>query len=290
MINSIWIELHQEMPRHPKTLALAQALKISRREAVGLLVDLWTWGLNCADENGQLRGITDEGIAMAMDWPYKQAGKLAAALVSCGWIDGQNGEYSLHDWADYTTKLSEKRKDAERKREARKREKCKDTSEEIATKRKENPRNVRGQSGDVPRKNTVNPRADITEPNLTEPYNKTTSNSNAASIPGEADVSGSMAALRCVCDEFSKAVHTPSEKEREQLRLLLDEYGESTLLAAIRDAAGKGRSVNYLRTILESWKRSGMPPPGKATASPSFDLDEYERTSRFGYFAKGDAK
>lgn len=27
MINSIWIELHQEMPRHPKTLALAQALK-----------------------------------------------------------------------------------------------------------------------------------------------------------------------------------------------------------------------------------------------------------------------
>ena len=103
-------------------------------------------------------------------------------------------------------------------------------------------------------------------------------------------MSGSMAALRCVCDEFSKAVHTPSEKEREQLRLLLDEYGESTLLAAIRDAAGKGRSVNYLRTILESWKRSGMPPPGKATASPSFDLDEYERTSRFGYFAKGDAK
>ena len=90
MINSIWIELHQEMQRHPKTLALAQALKISRREAVGLLIDLWTWGLNCADETGHLRGITNEGIAMALDWSGRQAAKLVNALVDCGWIDGEN--------------------------------------------------------------------------------------------------------------------------------------------------------------------------------------------------------
>ena len=291
MINSIWIELHQEMPRHPKTLALAQALKISRREAVGLLVDLWTWGLNCADENGNLRGITDEGIAMAMDWPYKQAGKLAAALISCRWIDGQNGEYHLHDWADYTTKLSEKRKDAERKREARKREKCKDTSEETTSKDEENSGNVRGLSADSPRTNTVNPRAGITEPNRTKPYIKPTSNNNPASIPVEEDVSGDMAALRYVCGEFSSAVHEPSEKEQEQLRLLLGEYGKPTLLAAIRDAKGKGRSVNYLRTILESWKRTGTAPPGaKHTPEPSFDLEEYERTSCWGYYEEGDAK
>ena len=139
MINSIWIELHQEMPRHPKTLALAQALKISRREAVGLLIDLWTWGLNCADETGHLRGITNGGIAMAMDWPGRQAAKLVNALVDCGWIDGENGSYCLHDWADYTSRLSDKRKDAERKREARKRAKQEDKSTE-------NPQNVPGQS------------------------------------------------------------------------------------------------------------------------------------------------
>ena len=67
------------------------------------------------------------------------------------------------------------------------------------------------------------------------------------------------AALRCVCGEFSSAVHEPSEKDQEQLRLLLREYGKPTLLAAIRDAKGKGRSVNYLRTILENWKRTGTP-------------------------------
>lgn len=272
MVNSIWIELHQEMPRHPKTLALAQALKISRREAVGLLIDLWTWGLNCANETGHLRGITNEGIAMALDWSGRQAAKLVNALVDCGWIDGENGNYSLHDWADYTSRLSDKRKDAERKREARKRAKQADESPE-------NPQNVPGQSADSPRKNTVNPRAGITKPNQTKPY-ITTSNNNPASIPVEEDVSVDTAALRKVCEEFSQAIHEPSEKEREQLRLLLGEYSMSTLLAAIQDASGKGRSVNYLRAILESWKRAGSAPTTPTNApEPSFDLEEYERTS-----------
>ncbi len=276
MINSIWIELHQEMPRHPKTLALAQTLKISRREAVGLLIDLWTWGLNCADETGHLRGITNEGIAMALDWSGRQAAKLVNALVGCGWIDGENGNYSLHDWADYTSRLSDKRKDAERKREARKRAKQTDESPE-------NPQNVPGQSADSPRKNTVNPRAGITEPNQTKPY-ITTSNLNAASIPVEEDASLDTAALRRVCEEFSSAIHEPSEKEREQLRLLLGEYSKSTLLAAIRDAKGKGRSVNYLRTILESWKRTGTAPPAALNIpAPSFDLEEYERSTGWNY-------
>lgn len=88
------------------------------------------------------------------------------------------------------------------------------------------------------------------------------------------------AALRKVCEEFSQAIHEPSEKEREQLRLLLGEYSMSTLLAAIQDASGKGRSVNYLRAILESWKRAGSAPTTPTNApEPSFDLEEYERTS-----------
>lgn len=272
MINSIWIELHQEMPRHPKTLALAQALKISRREAVGLLIDLWTWGLNCADETGHLRGITSEGIAMAMDWSCRQASKLVSALVDCGWIDGENGSYCLHDWADYTSRLSDKRKDAERKREARKRAKQED-------KPPENPKNVRGQSTDIPRKNTVNPRAGITEPNQTKPnHTIPTSNHNAATIPVGEDMSGDEAALREVCEEFSSCVHEPSGKEREQLRLLLGEYSKPTLLAAIREAAGKGRSCAYIKAILRAWKEHPS-QTGNTTESVSFDLQAYEDAS-----------
>ena len=118
--------------------------------------------------------------------------------------------------------------------------------------------------------------------------NITTSNLNAASIPVEEDTSKDMAALRCVCDEFSSCIHEPSEKEREQLRLLLKEYSQPTLMVAIQDAKGKGRSVNYLRTILENWKHSGSAPPeDKHTPETSFDLDEYERTSRWGYHKGG---
>ena len=97
------------------------------------------------------------------------------------------------------------------------------------------------------------------------------------------------AALRRVCEEFSSAIHDPSEKEREQLRLLLSEYSKPTLLAAIRDAKGKGRSVNYLRTILECWKRTGTAPPAALNIpAPSFDLEEYERTTSYGYFREGE--
>ncbi len=148
MLNSIWIELHQEMPRHPKTLALAQALKVSRREAVGILVDLWTWGLSCADEDGSLKAIGDEGIALALDWPIKKAGRLVEAFVRCGWLDRlDDGTYRLHDWPDYTSKLSEKRKDAERKRKARKHGQSREKTE----KHEPRPHAIRKMSVDSPR-------------------------------------------------------------------------------------------------------------------------------------------
>lgn len=43
-----WFEAHDTMGRHPKTLKLAEILKIKRREAVGLLHDLFAWGLFAA--------------------------------------------------------------------------------------------------------------------------------------------------------------------------------------------------------------------------------------------------
>lgn len=295
MVQSIWIEVHQEMSRHPKTLALAQALKISRREAVGLLIDLWTWGLSCADETGFLRVTSPDGIAMAMDWPLRQAGKLVDALVSCGWIDQRGSSYSLHDWEDYTSRLSDKRRDAERKRNARKsarnaaKQACEKNSHDCANMpmdcpeestgfSMDCPENVRGLSADSPGKKAVNPRADITQPNQTKPNH---SNLNAATIPVSTDMSGQEEALRRVCDEFSGAIHAPNAKEREQLRILLEEYGPSALSAAIQEASGKGRSPAYLRKILEAWSASGGDLTREGVpANPSYDIEAYERFSR----------
>ena len=47
-----WFEAHETLARHPKTLKLARHLKAERRYAVGLLYDLFSWGLTAADKDG----------------------------------------------------------------------------------------------------------------------------------------------------------------------------------------------------------------------------------------------
>jgi len=105
-----WIELHQTRQRHPKTLRLASALGISRREACGLLDDLWTWALDAAQIDGLLLGMSAADIASALDYPRKQGDALLDALTRSGYMDvTSDGEYALHDWYDYAGKLNDKR-------------------------------------------------------------------------------------------------------------------------------------------------------------------------------------
>lgn len=266
MLNSIWIELHQEMPRHPKTLALAQALKVSRREAVGILVDLWTWGLSCADEDGSLKSIGDEGIALALDWPAKKAGTLVEAFVACGWLDKLGeGKYRLHDWPDYTSKLSEKRKDAERKRRARRSTRQPDASEHC-------PKNVRGLSADSPEQNAVNPRAGITPPHQTEPNQNKLSVNNTPSPPTAEEPASTDAGagkdFGRVCQAFESTVNPmPSSKDGMILSELYRDYPLQRVLDAITETARcQGHSASYVRSIIQNEGREakGKGPPGTA--------------------------
>lgn len=123
-----WFEAHDTMARHPKTLKLARLLGVDRRYAVGLLHDLFSWGLYAAQKDGELPDMTQEDIAQALDWPAKKTDALITALTQSGYLEqhtdvgGPTGRpvYSIHDWYDYAGKLFEKRaKDRERMREAR---------------------------------------------------------------------------------------------------------------------------------------------------------------------------
>lgn len=278
MLNSLWIELHQEMPKHPKTLALAQALKISRRETVGLLADLWTWGLSCADEDGSLKSIGDEGIALALDWPVKKASALVKPLVDCGWLDTLgDGQYRLHDWPDYTSRLFEKRKDAERKRNARKAARRPDASAQ-------RPHNVPGQSADSPEQNAVNPRAGITPPHQTEPNQNKLSVINtpsASTVEDAVSVDGGTGPdFGSVCQAFEASVNPmPSAKDGSILQEIYEKYPISRILSAIDEAARcKGRSASYVRSVLinEDREQEARPP----TQGP--DLTDPERYRNFG--------
>ncbi len=110
----MWFEAHDTMARHPKTLKLARLLGVDRRYAVGLLHDLFSWGLYSAGRHGELAGLTAADIAQALDFPPKKAESLTNALVESGYLDRVDTDYgpwvyAIHDWYDYAGKLFDQR-------------------------------------------------------------------------------------------------------------------------------------------------------------------------------------
>jgi len=106
------------MARHRKTLKLSKNLKISRREAIGLMVDLWTWGMDNADKDGLLIGLEAEDIAAALDYPRKHGDEIVKAIVDAGYIDNSDEGYIIHSWYEYCGKLNDKREDTRKRVEA----------------------------------------------------------------------------------------------------------------------------------------------------------------------------
>lgn len=106
-----WFEAHDTMARHPKTLKLARLLNVDRRYAVGLLHDLFSWGLYAAAKDGELHGLTAADIAQALDYPPKKGAAAVEALVASGYLEETPDGYAIHDWYDYAGKLAERRED-----------------------------------------------------------------------------------------------------------------------------------------------------------------------------------
>lgn len=292
----MWIQVEDTIREHDKIYNLSDELGIPDAYAIGLMVCLWTWASSNAPD-GDLTSFPPRAIASAAKWDKagaKAASRFYDALLEVRFLEKlEDGRIVIRNWEKRATLImdyveQQREKTNERVKRYRDRKKKQKSISEIPEKPSSNvSQSEKCNVTDTLQNGDVTPIPNHTIPNHTI-NNITTSNLNAASIPVEEDTSKDMAALRCVCDEFSSCIHEPSEKEREQLRLLLKEYSQPTLMAVIHDAKGKGRSVNYLRTILENWKRSGSAPPeDKHTPETSFDLDEYERTSRWGYHKGG---
>lgn len=115
----MWFEAHDTLARHPKTLKLARILKVDRRYAVGLLHDLFSWGLYAAQKDGTLPGLGADDIAAALDWSKKQ--DVVSALLESGYMDTtDSGEYRIHNWYEYAGRIADKREsDRERMRRLR---------------------------------------------------------------------------------------------------------------------------------------------------------------------------
>jgi hypothetical protein len=113
-----WIESHQALGHHPKTLQLASDLGVSLPTAVGSLHFLWWWALDYAPD-GLLRPGSEVTVARACHWRGK-AERFWSALIRAGFVDELPDGGHIHDWMDYAGRyIDKRRRDAERKRTSR---------------------------------------------------------------------------------------------------------------------------------------------------------------------------
>lgn len=84
------------LPAHPKTKRLLRALG---GEGGWYLVRLFLWAAENRSD-GDLTGISDEDIELAIDWPGAPR-TFVDALHACGFVEGPEGARGIHDWADH---------------------------------------------------------------------------------------------------------------------------------------------------------------------------------------------
>lgn len=82
------------LPSHPKTKKLARRLGPSGPLGC-IYLFLWV-AANRSD--GDLSGLTDEDLELAVDWQGDE-GQFIACMSEVGFLDGEEGSRSVHDWA-----------------------------------------------------------------------------------------------------------------------------------------------------------------------------------------------
>ena len=124
-----WISVHDHVIGC-KLRELSKEICCSQKEALGILISLWLWGINNADKSGELKSAEKEDVADALSTGLSDGLrpiKIVDSLIKTNWIDEVEGSLFLHDWDQWQEQwykfLSQKEYDAKRKREARKKAK-----------------------------------------------------------------------------------------------------------------------------------------------------------------------
>lgn len=100
----MFVPVEITLREHFKAYQLADILRISVSEAIGLVVCLWMWALTNAPE-GDLSRHPPKVIANACHW-RKKPEDLINALQQCKFL---TSDMRIHDWDDYLGKLLEQR-------------------------------------------------------------------------------------------------------------------------------------------------------------------------------------
>ena len=94
-----WIESHQTIERHYKTLDLMNEMGWELNATIGILHRFWWW---CVDytEDGDLRKHNPSRLGAAVGLFGSESNKFVNAMTKAGWIDSKPYPH-IHDWWDY---------------------------------------------------------------------------------------------------------------------------------------------------------------------------------------------
>ena len=260
--DAYWLELHTDMPKHPQTLQHARLLKISRREAIGVLADLWTWALPIADRDGRLDGITAADILVALDMQGKKAAAVVPALIQSGYLEQDGEVYVLHNWYFYAGRLNERR---EKERNKKRRQRERRAAQSPAPVPDVSP----GTSPGSP---------ETTEQNKTEPthvvsYETTKAPGTAPSLSEIEEFclgqGGTSAAAAEFYSQYSRAGWQANGQPIENWRGLLTNYlrsgggqgGQGAISTAPQGTTEARKSIERMRQLLEQTGHGGSVPP-----------------------------
>ena len=84
------------LPAHHKTKKLIRRLG---EGGAWRLVCLFLWVAQSRPD-GDLSGMTGEDIELAADWKGEE-GAFIKALIEVGFVDGEEGAYSIHNWQEH---------------------------------------------------------------------------------------------------------------------------------------------------------------------------------------------
>lgn len=94
-----WIESHQALEKHPKTLDLAQRMGWTLDETIGKLHRFWWWCLDYATD-GDLRKHSVAVLAGSVGIPAANAEDFLTNMINARWID-KKPYRRIHDWWEY---------------------------------------------------------------------------------------------------------------------------------------------------------------------------------------------
>lgn len=94
-----WIESHQELERHPKTLDLINLMGWDLDTTIGKLHRFWWWCVDYA-EDGDLRKHNDNRLSAAVGVLPSDSKRFIEAMVQSGWID-REPYFRVHEWWEY---------------------------------------------------------------------------------------------------------------------------------------------------------------------------------------------